>query len=88
MSELYGIGAVEFDSEESAAAALSEMNGKKVGNQTLKVSYYQKQAKFTPPAYFPASFGAQSQSGNPESGTDFRILFIKGMNKQVSNAPF
>jgi RNA recognition motif-containing protein len=42
MSQLYGLGFVEYDNEESAAAALAEMNGKKVGNQTLKISYYKK----------------------------------------------
>ena len=42
MSQLYGFGFVEYDNEESAAAALAEMNGKKVGNQTLKISYYKK----------------------------------------------
>lgn len=42
MSQLYGLAFVEYDNEESAAAALAEMNGKKVGNQTLQISYYKK----------------------------------------------
>ena len=42
MSQLYGLGFVEYDNKQSAAAALEQMDGVKVGNQTLKVSYYKK----------------------------------------------
>jgi len=42
ISQLYGLGFVEYDNKQSAAAALEQMDGVKVGNQTLKVSYYKK----------------------------------------------
>lgn len=40
MSQLYGLAYVEYSDEESAARAMAQMNGKKLGNQTLKISYY------------------------------------------------
>lgn len=84
MSQIYGTAYVEFDNEASAAKALAATNGKKVGNYTLKVSYYQKQPKFVPQTFMQTS--AAPFSGPTQHGRDYRVLFIRKMNRRVRNA--
>lgn len=88
MSQLYGLAFVEYEDEESAGRAIAGMNGKKLGNQTLKISYYQRQPKFQPPQFYPTSTMTQAPVGSSESSTiDYKTLFIRKMNKNVSDAP-
>lgn len=49
LSALHGIAYIDFDSEESANRAKNDFNGKKIGNQTLSVKYYEKQIIVAPP---------------------------------------
>ena len=89
MSQLYGLAFVEYEDEESAARAIAGMNGKKLGNQTLKISYYQRQPKFQPPQYYPTSTMTQPITGSSSesSNIDYKTLFIRKMNKNVSDTP-
>lgn len=86
MSQLYGLAFVEYEDEESAGRAIAGMNGKKLGNQTLKISYYQRQPKFQPPQFYPTSTMTQAPVGSSESSTiDYKTLFIRKMNKNVTD---
>jgi hypothetical protein len=60
---------------------MSELNGKKCGNQTLKISFYQPKQKFAPPNFL---MPIAAPVNNDHSNIDYRVLYITKMSKRVS----